>query len=106
MTDLSPTTIPAPDPAERARLHLTVTGRVQGVYYRASAAQRARELGLAGWVRNLPDGGVEALAEGPRADLEAFVAWCRRGPPAARVDALDASWSAPAGEAGDFAIRR
>jgi acylphosphatase len=104
MTEPTPST--APEPAARARVHVTIAGRVQGVYFRASAAEQSRALGLAGWVRNLPGGGVEAVAEGPRADLESFVAWCRRGPPAARVDAVDAAWSAAEGVTGDFLIRR
>jgi acylphosphatase len=68
------------------RLDLVVTGLVQGVFYRHSALAEAQRLGLRGFVRNLPDGGVEAVAEGPRSALDAFEAWCRRGPPHARVD--------------------
>lgn len=64
---------------------LIVSGRVQGVFYRASAQKRARELGLRGWVRNQSDGRVEALACGPADRLEAFADWCRSGPPRARV---------------------
>ena len=63
-------------------------------------------LGLVGWVKNEPDGGVSAVAEGPRAQVEAFVAWCRRGPPGARVDAVDATWSEPSGKLTDFEVRR
>ena len=62
-----------------------VSGRVQGVAYRASAAARARTSGVAGYARNLPDGRVEVLACGAPADVEAFVAWLRRGPPLASV---------------------
>ena len=68
---------------------IVIEGRVQGVFYRASAARRAKELGLNGWVRNLADGRVEAHAEGARASLLEFVEWCRKGPPAARVKSLD-----------------
>jgi acylphosphatase len=89
-----------------ARLHLFVSGRVQGVSFRAHTADVARGLGLAGWVRNLPDGRVEALAEGPRPALEALADWCRRGPPLARVDALDLRWGEPDGNLGSFAVRR
>ncbi len=78
------------------RLHLLISGRVQGVWYRASTRVRARELGLTGWVRNLRDGRVEALAEGPRSDLEALLEWCHRGPELARVTGIEAAW----GEAG------
>ena len=65
---------------------LHVTGRVQGVSFRWYAAREATRLGLAGWVRNDPDGSVRAHAEGLVGSVEEFVAWCRQGPPAARVD--------------------
>ncbi|MGE0482832.1 MAG: acylphosphatase [Gammaproteobacteria bacterium] len=66
-----------------------VSGRVQGVWYRASARERAAELGLRGWVRNLADGRVEALAAGTPAALAAFEAWLAEGPPRARVSGVD-----------------
>jgi len=91
----------------RASAHLVVSGLVQGVFYRQSAVDEARSLGLDGWVRNLPDGRVEAEAEGERDRVEAFVAWCRRGPPSARVDDVEATWGAPSAAAGrGFAVRR
>ena len=68
--------------------HYLVSGRVQGVWYRASTCERARELGLSGWVRNLPDGRVELIASGPRAQLEALEHWLWQGPPMARVTAV------------------
>jgi len=91
---------------ERARVHLVVSGIVQGVSFRYYTVEEARRLGLAGWVRNLPDGRVEVEAEGERPALEALVAWCRRGPPAARVDGVEAEWSAHRGDLGPFATRR
>lgn len=63
-----------------------ITGRVQGVWYRAWARDEARQLGLGGWVRNEPDGSVRALFIGPRGSVEAMLARCRLGPPMARVD--------------------
>lgn len=92
--------------AERARVHLVVSGLVQGVSFRYYTVEEARRLGVHGWVRNLPDGRVEAEAEGERPALEALVAWCRRGPPAARVDGVEVEWSAPRGDLGPFEIRR
>ncbi|MEK6976756.1 MAG: acylphosphatase [Candidatus Thermoplasmatota archaeon] len=67
------------------RMHVLVTGKVQGVWFRESTRQEAERLGLGGWVRNLPDGRVEAIFTGPTAAVEAAIAWCRRGPEAAQV---------------------
>jgi acylphosphatase len=91
--------------ADRARVHLLVSGLVQGVAFRASTVDEARRLGLAGWVRNLPDGRVEAEAEGQRDRLEALVRWCHRGPPAARVDRVEADWRSFGGDLGPFSAR-
>jgi acylphosphatase len=68
-----------------------VRGRVQGVYYRGSAARRAAELGVRGYARNLPDGDVEVLACGAAADVQAFIDWLWSGPSAARVVAVEVS---------------
>lgn len=73
------------------RRRLLVSGRVQGVAFRHFAVVEATRLGLRGWVRNLRDGRVEALAEGPPAAIEAFQTWCRAGPPAAEVDRVEAA---------------
>ena len=67
------------------RAHVWVAGRVQGVWFRQSCADEARALGVAGWVRNLGDGRVEAVFEGPVAAVERMVSWCRQGPPRAVV---------------------
>lgn len=77
-----------------------MTGRVQGVFYRASCAERARAAGLAGWVRNRPDGAVEAEFEGPPDRVGSIVAWCREGPRSARVDEVRVTDLEPAGETG------
>ncbi|MFH0799679.1 MAG: acylphosphatase [Pseudomonadota bacterium] len=86
------------------RLHLVIHGRVQGVFFRANAQKEASNLGLCGWVRNTADGGVETVAEGERPDLEAFAAWCRRGPPHAMVQKVDISWEASEGMPPGFRI--
>jgi acylphosphatase len=91
--------------ADRARVHLLLSGRVQGVAFRASTVDEALALGVSGWVRNLPDGRVEVEAEGERAAVEGLVAWCRRGPPAARVDGVDAKWLPFKGDLGRFSPR-
>mgnify|MGYP001459646274 CR=1 FL=1 len=88
------------------RVELRIVGKVQGVWYRASMQREARRLGVAGWVRNVEDGSVEAVAEGPRADLEALIAWCRKGPPGARVDDVQVHWSSAQGGFPGFEIRR
>jgi len=74
---------------DRVARHAWIRGAVQGVAFRWSTKQRARELGLAGWVRNLPDGRVEAWIEGEGPAVETMVAWLHRGPPAARVAGVD-----------------
>ena len=89
----------------RARVHCCVSGRVQGVAFRASAQHQARLLDLSGWVRNCADGTVEILAEGERAELQRLVDWCHTGPPAARVAQVDVYWSVYVGDLAAFAIR-
>lgn len=90
--------------SEVARIHLWIGGRVQGVAFRASARSEALRLGLKGWVRNLPDGGVETVAEGPPADVEQYRRWCSKGPPAARVTDVKATEEKPDGTLPDFEI--
>lgn len=68
---------------------MLISGHVQGVFFRATCARRAKALGLGGSVRNMPDGRVEAVFEGPSEDVEAIVVWCRTGPEYARVDELE-----------------
>jgi len=88
------------------RLSLRVRGRVQGVFFRAETQATATRLKLSGWVRNRDDGSVELLAEGPRVQLEALLDWCRRGPPRARVDAVEPDWGPATGEFDRFEVRR
>lgn len=80
---------------ERVRVHLYISGKVQGVFYRASAERVASGWGLSGWVRNLPDGRVELVGEGDRPQVEALILWCREGPPDARVTAVEVFWESP-----------
>ena len=77
-----------------------VTGRVQGVFFRVSCADRAEDLGVSGWVANEPDGSVAGHFEGPAGAVEALVAWCRSGPPRARVDDVEVRPAQPTGTTG------
>lgn len=86
------------------RARVVISGRVQGVFFRVTCAEHARELGLGGSVRNLPDGSVEAVFEGPEEAVDAMVGWCRTGPPLARVDRVEVVPEEPVGDAG-FRVR-
>lgn len=79
---------------------MVVRGRVQGVFFRARCAEEARRRGMTGWVRNRADGAVEAVFEGADEQVEAMVAWCRSGPPRARVERVDVRAEEPEGGSG------
>lgn len=89
----------------KRRVHVWVSGRVQGVCYRASASDWARTHGLSGWVRNLPDGRVEMVAFGDEPVIAAFLDWCRQGPRFARVEGLDVLDEELIDEFSDFSVR-
>jgi len=86
------------------RAHVVIRGRVQGVFFRAEARERALSLGVAGWIRNNADGSVEAVFEGPEERVESLLRWCGHGPPGAVVEAVETRWEEPAGERG-FSVR-
>ncbi len=87
------------------RVHLFISGTVQGVSYRASTQEQARTRGVVGWVRNLEDGRVEALAQGSKDKVEELVAWCRRGPPAAKVEKVVVTFEDVNDELKTFEVR-
>ncbi len=89
---------------ELIRVRVSIDGRVQGVAYRFFAEKYANRLGLTGWVRNLEDGRVEVLAEGPAAEIETFLDRLREGPSLARVDRFDVRREKASGEFGSFEI--
>jgi acylphosphatase len=89
----------------RARLHLIISGRVQGVGFRFSAYDQAKDLALAGWVRNTPGGEVEIVAEGSRESLKLLAAWAHLGPPSAHVTDVREDWLDSTGEFTEFRIR-
>ncbi|MBX7194230.1 MAG: acylphosphatase [Sandaracinaceae bacterium] len=86
------------------RIHLVIRGRVQGVYFRASAVREAKRLGLTGWVKNRPDNAVELVAEGEEDQVKDFLAWAQHGPSTARVDKIDTRWRSYTGEFASFTI--
>lgn len=90
---------------EKKRVHVWISGRVQGVFFRAYTQDAARTHGVNGWVRNLPDGRVEAVFEGDAQAVDAMVQWCRRGSPLSRVDGLDVHVEPYQGEFTDFSVR-
>ncbi len=90
---------------EKARLHVVIEGRVQGVFFRASAMEEACSLGLSGWVKNCWDGRVEAVFEGERDKVEQVLKWCQKGPPGAMVRNVEANWEDATGEFDTFSIK-
>lgn len=84
-----------PSQEQQVRVKLLITGEVQGVFFRASALEQAQSLRVTGWVQNLPDGSVELVAEGPKYALDELIAWCKQGPPDAKVSEVFITW-------GDF----
>lgn len=89
----------------KRRAHLFISGRVQGVFFRANTRDEARRLGLFGWVRNLPDGRVEAVVEGEEGKIKELITWCHEGPPGADVRGVEVRWEDFRGEFSDFTIR-
>ncbi|RRJ33617.1 acylphosphatase [Halocatena pleomorpha] len=91
--------------SDRTRAHVFVSGRVQGVYYRATTREAATERGVDGWVKNLDDGRVEAVFEGPSGAVESMVEWCHTGSTRADVNDVTVEYGDPEGVAG-FQVRR
>jgi acylphosphatase len=86
------------------QIQLIVRGRVQGVYFRASAQREARQHGLTGWVKNRTDGSVEMVVEGEEDQVKDFLSWSQHGPATARVDEVETKWRSYTGEFSDFRI--
>ena len=90
------------DSKKPVRARVTVEGVVQGVYFRANTVEVAKKHGVCGWVRNKPDGTVEAVLEGREEAVKAVIGWCHAGPPSARVDKVRISWEEFKDEFDDF----
>lgn len=86
------------------RVHVYISGRVQGVFFRANTRKEARKRNLKGWVKNLSDGGVEAVFEGPEDKVEEIINWCWKGSPSARVENVEVKREEPEG-LSEFKIR-
>lgn len=91
--------------AKSARIHVMVKGRVQGVGFRASTQSEAQKLAVHGWVRNLPNGNVEFVAEGRRESLEKLLAWAKKGSTTAAVNDIQVRWGAFTSEFTEFAVQ-
>lgn len=92
-------------PDDKERAHVYISGNVQGVFFRDSTRQKAEELGLAGWVKNMPDGRVEAIFEGPSGAVQEIIDWCKEGPSQATVEDVDAEHEEPAEDLEGFEVR-
>ncbi len=90
---------------EHLRAHVIIQGLVQGVWFRASTKEMALPIGVGGWVRNLPDGGVEAMFEGEKKKVEEIIGWCHKGPSGARVSNVEIAWEPYKGEFKRFDVR-
>ncbi len=90
--------------SKKTRAHVFVRGTVQGVYFRQNTKQVATRHNVAGWVRNLPDGRVEAVFEGDEVDVNEVIEWCHVGPPKAKVDDVSVKFEKYAGEFASFEV--
>ncbi|MCA1687647.1 MAG: acylphosphatase [Actinobacteria bacterium] len=90
---------------ERERAHVRVSGQVQGVFFRDSTREKAEQLGLTGWVKNLPDGRVAALFEGPSEKVREMIRWCKEGPSHAEVEDVETEFEPARGDLAAFEVR-
>lgn len=88
----------------KARAHVLISGTVHGVFFRAETRKKAEEVGVTGWVRNLYDGRVEVVFEGEKEKVDQMIAWCRKGPPLARVEDITVKWEPYQDQFADFFV--
>ncbi len=93
------------DNNDHERAHVYVSGDVQGVFFRDATRQKAQQLGLSGWVKNLPDGRVEALFEGPSQEVREMLQWCEQGPPHAAVENVEVEFDTAREDVSGFEVR-
>ena len=86
-------------------MHIVIEGMVQGVFFRAGTREESYKLGLTGWVKNCPDGRVEAVFEGDRDKIDQILEWCKKGPPGAAVRNVETVWEQATGEYDSFSIK-
>ncbi len=89
----------------KSNVHVIITGSVQGVWFRANTRQKAEQLGVTGWVRNTPDGNVEAIFEGEENCVKEMVEWCHRGPPQAKIENVEVKNQLPINGFDEFSIK-
>jgi acylphosphatase len=99
-----PTEVHIVQDSDLERAHVKISGQVQGVFFRDSTRQKAEELGLAGWVKNVPDGRVEALVEGPSERVREMLRWCEEGPQRASVENVDIDFENAGGDLAGFEV--
>jgi len=90
---------------EKATVYVLISGRVQGVFFRQNTKNKAENLGLTGWVKNLPSGQVEAVFEGEKKQIEEMINWAKKGPILAKVEKIEIEWQKYQGEFNNFEIR-
>jgi len=89
----------------KLNVHVIVSGRVQGVWFRVNTKQKAEQLGVTGWVKNTHDGRVEAIFEGEESSIKEMIEWCHRGPPQAKIDNVEIDDQMPTNGFDGFSIR-
>ena len=89
----------------KVRAHVFISGRVQGVFFRSETMYEAKQLGVTGWIHNIPDGRVEAIFEGEQENVKELLEFCKRGPLGAKVEDVNVTWENYTGEFRDFEIR-
>jgi len=89
----------------KSTVHVVISGRVQGVWFRVSTKQKAEQLGVTGWVKNTADGKVEALFEGDKKHIQEMIDWCHQGPPSAQIDHVEITEQSSSNGFDGFSIK-